>query len=332
MEWTNKQELELSNLYDVYGNNYSEIIREMNEKFDRDFSFDSVRNKIRRSSVISYIPNKRGKGIFANLQENENVSDYKEAISDIKYYQKFFKEKYKDAKILNISDLHVPYTDINALEEVIYNNQDADICVINGDLLDYKSISSFGQKREVSVEEEYRVLFNILKPISEIFDYVIVNNGNHEARWVRMLEKKVVTALSGYLSEKHKPLQEVTRFFDNVIYINHWFTHIFDIIFAHPSRYSKVNMRTSKNVVENRLKKEHEKIFGEFNTVSVGHSHRSGKTEVFGRTTIETGCLEQLDVEYRDKDAKGANWVHAYAVIEVKDHKTDWNSVQVYRV
>jgi len=332
MEWTSKQELELSNLYDVYGNNYSEIIREMNEKFDRDFSFDSVRNKIRRSSVISYIPNKRGKGIFANLQENENVSDYKEAISDIKYYQKFFKEKYKDAKILNISDLHVPYTDIDALEEVIYNNQDADICVINGDLLDFKSISSYGGVREITVEEEYRMLFKIMKPIAEIFDYVVVTEGNHCRRLKNYFSHKVVTALSGYLADKHKPLQEVTRFFDNVIYINHWFTHIFDIVFAHPSRYSKIKGRTSKNVVENRLKKEHEKEFGEFNTVSVGHSHVATKNTFFGRTTIETGCLEQLDVEYRDKDAKGANWVHAYAIIEVKDHKTDWNSVQVYRV
>jgi len=332
MEWTSKQELELSNLYDVYGNNYSEIIREMNEKFDRDFSFDSVRNKIRRSSIIDYVSHKRGKGIFEDLRDNEQVSSYTEAIGDIKYYQKYFNEKYKDAEILVISDLHVPFVDIDALEEVIFNNQDADICVIAGDLLDYHSISSFGQQREISVEKEYKILFKIMKKIAEIFDEVVVINGNHENRLHSYFSHKVVTALSGYLADKHKPLEEVTRFFDNVFYINHWYTQIFDVLFAHPSRYSKVKMRTVRNVVRNRTEKLHEKEFGEYNTVLIGHTHTAGITEFQGKTACEIGCMEQLDVPYRDKDAKGANWVHAYARVSVKNHKTNWNSVQVYRV
>jgi len=332
MEWTNKQELELSNLYDEYGNNYSAIIEEMNKKFERDFTFDSVRNKIRRSSIIDYIPNKRGKGIFKEIRINEEASDYKEAISDIKHYQEYFKDKYNDAKILNISDLHVPFTNIDALEEIIYNNQDADICVINGDLLDYKSISNYGQKREITVEEEYRMLFKILKPISEIFEDVVITEGNHERRLKRYFSKKVVTALSGYLSDKHKPLSEVTKFFDNIIYINNWYTHIFNIVFAHPNRYSKIKMRSARNVIRSRIKKEHEKEFGKFDVVSIGHTHTDGKTQFSGKIAVESGCLELLDVPYRDKDAKGNNWTNSYVIMDVKNQETSWNDITVYRV
>lgn len=332
MEWTNKQELELSKLYDKFGNNYSEIIKEMNLRFDRDFTFDSVRNKIRRSSIIDYVPNKRGKGIFSNIRENEQVNEYTEAISDIKYYQDYFKNKYKDVEILVLSDLHIPLVDLDALEKVIFNNQDADICVIAGDMLDYKSISSYGQKREISVEDEYKIGFEVLKQISEIFEDVVIINGNHEKRLKRYFSHKVVTALSGYLSSKHKPLQEITRFFDNVIYINHWFTQIFDVIFAHPSRYSKIKGRTAKNVVENRIKKEHEEEFGYFSTVCVGHSHISTKNEFFSKITIENGCLQQLNTEFKDNDAKGNNWVHAYTRIKIKNGKTSWNDVRIYRL
>jgi len=332
MEWTSKEEYALSEFYDEFGSDYYTIIEKMNTKFEREFTYDSVRNKIRRSSIIDYVPNKRGKGIFGNIRQNDQVNEYTEAINDIKHYQKYFDEKYTDAEILVLSDLHIPLVDLDALEEVVFTNQDADICVIDGDMLDYKSISAYGQKKEVSVESEYKIGFEVLKQISQIFNEVIIINGNHENRLKRYFSHKIVTALSGYLSDKHKPLQEITRFFDNVIYINHWFTHIFDIIFAHPSRYSKVNMRTVRNVVLNRIEKGHEKEFGEFNTVVIGHTHRAGKVDFYNKIAVENGCLQQLNTEFRDKDAKGKEWVHAFTRISVKNGKTDWNSVEVTRL
>ena len=75
----------------------------------------------------------------------------------------YFDEKYTDAEILVLSDLHIPLVDLDALEEVVFTNQDADICVIDGDMLDYKSISAYGQKKEVSVESEYKIGFEVLK-------------------------------------------------------------------------------------------------------------------------------------------------------------------------
>jgi hypothetical protein len=55
--------------------------------------------------------------------------------------------------------------------------------------------------------------------------------------------------------DKHKPLAEITRYFDNITYINHWWMKLGDFIFAHPSRYSKITLRTVENAVKYFIKK-----------------------------------------------------------------------------
>jgi len=334
MEWTSKQELILSELYDKYGNNYSTIVEEMSKRFDKTFTYNSVRNKIRRSSIIDYIPDKRGEGIFEGLDDSDMFNAYVEARNDQMDLFKMYDEKYKDKdiKVFVISDLHIPKTDLNALEKAVLDNQDADVCIIGGDFLDYDSISSYGNKREISVETEYKKGFEILKTISNIFDEVIIFNGNHEYRLTRYFEHKIVSALSDFLDNKHKPLSEITRFFDNVTYINHWFAQFGSLLVAHPSRYSKINLRTVRNVVDDRFEKNHAEEFRPFDAVLIGHTHRAGKSLFYNKISCEIGCFELLDTEFRHKDAKGKKWVHGYATVEIKDNKINWNDVRVVRL
>ena len=332
-KWLDKEEFRLSELYNKYGNDYSKIAEVLTEEFDRKFTYNATRNKIRRSSIIEYISNKKGEGIFEGLDDNEEFNEYVEAKGKIKEVMDKFDKNYgdKDVDVLVISDLHVPLVDLDALEKVLLENQDCDICIIAGDFLDFKAISTYGNKREVSVEEEYRYGFEVLKRICDIFEWVIIHEGNHCQRITRYFSSKIVTALSGYLTDKHKPLGEITRFFEdkNLDYVPHWFAQIGDLLTVHSSRYSKVKLRTVRNVIDDRIEKNHTEEFAPFSTVISGHTHVAGKSEFSGKIGCEIGCLQQLNTAYRHSDAKGRNWVHAFGRVKIRKGKTNWNDVEV---
>jgi len=330
--WLDKEELRLSELYDRHGNDYSKIAEMLTDEFGRKFTYHGTRNKIRRSSIIEYIADKKGEGIFEGLKENDEFNSYVEAKDDIKATKKYIENKYgSEVSIAVINDLHIPKLNYDVLEKFLLTNQNCDVLVIAGDYVDYKSISTYGNVREVSVEKEYKIGFEVMKRLSNMFKDVVVINGNHESRLVRYFSSKIVSALSGYINNKHKPLEEITRFFENVHYINHWFCHLYDVVFAHPSRYSKIALRTARNVVDDRLEKGHESEFGKFSTVVCGHSHRLGRTEFKQKIAIENGCFENKDVGYANKDAKGKNWVYGGSRIDIKNGKTEWNNIDLQR-
>lgn len=337
-KWNEHPQIEkrLADLYDEYGNNYQAINDKLNEEYGniKEFTFDSTRNRIRRSPIIDYIPQKRGRGIFAEIFDEEIISDYREEKEVIKKIMADFKKKHGqgEVKVLVINDLHIPYTNIDVLEEIIFNNQDADILVIAGDFLDYNSISAYGGRKNVDVSGEYKMGFKIMKKLAAIFKEIYIINGNHEYRLVSYYKNKVVQGLNGYLLDKHRPLDEIVKYFDNVTYVNHWFMQLGDFIFAHPKRYSSVAMRTVENVIKYFINQRHEKEFAPFNAVGIGHTHRLGGTELFGYYGYEFGCIEDKNVDYRHQDAKGNKWEYGYGIVIFKNGEFDYNSTREYKV
>jgi predicted phosphodiesterase len=327
-------ELELSNLYDEYGSNYYKIVEEMNKKFGEMFSYDSIRNRIRRSPVIDYIPNKRGKGLFAGLSDNDIYNDFVDSKVIVKEIIDFFENKYidKTINILVISDLHIPKENLDVLEEIILKNQDCNVLVIAGDLLDFDNLSRFGHKKSIDVSTEYKRAFNILKRITSLFEHIFISHGNHEERWASYIKNKNITALSSFLLNKLRPLDPVVEYFDNVHYIPFWFFQLGEVLFVHPSMYSRIEGRTVENCIKNRIEKQHEKKFGKFSTVICGHTHRIFKGEFFGKIAVENGCIQQKNMEFNNKDAVGKNWHHGYTRIKMVNGKTNWNDINVIRV
>lgn len=332
-----KLELKLSELYDKYGNNYQTIADELNTEFNledkgKKVTYNAIRNRIRRSSIIDYIPNKHGEGIFDNLDYDNYVNIYDETKELIIEAYEFFEENFENSKVLFISDLHIPKLDIEISERIILNNQDADVLVIGGDFLDYDSISVFGSKRNIDVKEEYKMAFEFLKTASKIFNQIFIYHGNHEFRLVSYFEKKTVNALSDFLLEKHKPLNEVTKYFENIVYVPHWFIQLGNMIYAHPFKCSKIQLRTGENAIENRILHQHNQEFFPFDGMVIGHSHRIGKGELLGKFVIESGCLINLNVDYKNERDGGQRWSNGYTIIEYNDGKANFNSSQVKKV
>jgi hypothetical protein len=132
--------------------------------------------------------------------------------------------------------------------------------------------------------------------------------------------------------DKHKPLAEITRYFDNITYINHWWMKLRDFIFAHPSRYSKITLRTVENAVKYFIKNKIDKEFGFFEGVGIGHTHRIGSGEAFGRYAYEFGCIINKNVDYRHRNAKSNKWEYGYGIVTFNNCKMDYNKTKDFKI
>lgn len=98
--------------------------------------------------------------------------------------------------ILCLSDLHIPYHDINALSLAIeYGiNEEVNTVFINGDLIDFHGLSRFEKDpRKRSVKQEFEAAKSFLIALREAFPtqeiYWLL--GNHDMRYQKWLMTKV---------------------------------------------------------------------------------------------------------------------------------------------
>lgn len=202
-------------------------------------------------------------------------------------------------KILSLSDLHVPFENYDVIVDALKKHGDADILVVNGDFLEQYAVSKWGKSKTVLLEWEYKVALEWLKLFSSMFEEVHLVRGNHDDRLRKyiddsvdpmigfMINNDVLTKLAegydfnaeGKLEQKHD--------FDNVYYqggLLGWYTKIGECIFAHPSSFSGVPMRTVINAATSFMSNE------DFQAIVIGHTHKIGKLIWRDKLLIEQGC------------------------------------------
>jgi predicted phosphodiesterase len=238
-------------------------------------------------------------------------------------------------KILALSDLHIPFENVDVINHALANHSDADVLVINGDLFDMYSVSKWPKNKAVLLEHEYRIVFDYIKMFSEKFKEVHITRGNHDARLQSYFSSHVDPAISfmahpdaldrvalGYNIGPSGHLEKQCDF-NNVFYASGpyaWYTKIGDAIFAHPNNGGKVTLSTGVKVAEYFLERE------EFSTVVCGHSHRMGAAFWRNKLIIEQGCC-CLPMDY-ESDAKMQYGMQTfgYATIYMNDEgKVDFD-------
>lgn len=203
-------------------------------------------------------------------------------------------------KILAISDLHIPFDREDLVLEVVQAHDDADILVINGDLLDLYAVSTWPKERTVVLEKEYQIAMEYMDYFAETFPLVVLTRGNHEYRLNRyfhsnvspmlsfMVDKEVLSRLSN--GEEYNEFGQIEwqHEFNNVVYQSGpeaWFAKIGKTIFAHPMTLSKVPGRIAIQAMEHFQERE------DIDCVVVGHSHQVSCIPRRGKLCIEQGCL-----------------------------------------
>ena len=227
-------------------------------------------------------------------------------------------------KTLVISDMHFPFQDDKALELVdkFIKKEKPDNIVINGDLVDCYSLSSFAKdprlgatlSKEVAMAREYLAHLN---KISKAKKYYVF--GNHSIRMNRYLIKQAPELLDfldlqGLLETDGWEIVNCSNI-ENYVKIEDWYVGHFD-------RVAKHSAMTAKNIVADRG----------VNIVQ-GHTHRLGAYYVkfLDRTLrgLEGGCLCTLTPTYM----ASPNWQQGFVLIENKNaypieiinHSFTWN-------
>lgn len=200
--------------------------------------------------------------------------------------------------ILLISDLHIPYHDIDAitiaLDYGVENN--VNTIFINGDLIDNANVSRFERDlKKRSIKEEFDATKQFLVSLRGAFPDAEIYwlKGNHCIRWEKFLEQKVREIWDDpyfHLEERLRLNEERVKILDDTVLvkagklsITHGH-HVFKGVFAPVSPARGAYMRAKQSVI-------------------VGHLHRAShhpEVDLDGNVVScwSTGCLCELRPNY----------------------------------
>lgn len=233
----------------------------------------------------------------------------------------------RNTKILSLSDLHIPFCDMELVDSIIEQHKDADVLVLNGDILDGYAPSSFAKDKAITMHTEYVECLEFVRRVSKIFPSVYLVRGNHEQRVERYFTDKVDSGMSmfvtkdalAYIAEgwiiDEAGNKRGCLDFSNVHYNvdgNPWILRLGKTVFLHPSSFSQGALSTVTKACDyltNFLE------WDSFDSVVMGHTHKLGKAMYRGKLLIEQGSLSRiLDYQRSAKFKKDAS-VLGYAVI-----------------
>lgn len=244
------------------------------------------------------------------------------------------------SKILSLSDIHFPFTNTKFLAQAIREHKDANIVVLNGDIIEGYLFSTFEKSRIIAAVEEYRAAFAFIEFLSKNFKTVVIVSGNHDVRAARALKESglhkeasqifrpdlLARMVNGEELNAHGALIK-KHDFRNIIYqqAESWYVKIGKTIFAHPhgagggapgavaqKQCQRFNLRYNAD---------------EFDSLVVGHVHKIYKGVINNQLLIEQGCLAGFMHYAWKPEAKYINSAqNGYAVIyQDKDGNTDFN-------
>jgi Icc-related predicted phosphoesterase len=229
-------------------------------------------------------------------------------------------------KILNLSDLHAPYTNFEKLEIAINDNLDCDICVLNGDVFDNEAMSVFDKMDEIDSSEEFNQVKKILDVLSKKFKHVVWVGGNHDwGRFCKYIIKNIKPGLRKFAFDRLNPIKYLTEAYPNIIAINHNTLEIGDVVFKHPNGYSSIEMKTAINELDVMNANSQDLPNPNFRAFIIGHTHAGGT--IFdnrsGKVIMVAESLSMCHIyDYRFNNPTKKRWVTGYARIELdKDNK-----------
>jgi predicted phosphodiesterase len=288
-----------------------EIIVELQKRGFGERTEGAVRGIIRRHGATTKTP-KPTKRIEVEEKKEVGKISHKETLNEMesirrkainkmaKYDETIGNPKDANFKVLSISDTHIPYYHDKVLNEAINKHKDADVLVLNGDILELHSVSRWPKNKAIALQHEYQIAMKWLGKLHGIFPKIILVKGNHEERLQSHFQANVDPGVSfmtdpdilerlseGYDFDEYG---EFRKMYDlpKVIYNKgqlSWFAQVGKCIFAHPSGSSGVPMRTAIKTAEYFQAREYD-----FDSLVIGHTHKMGTLIWNNKLLVEQGC------------------------------------------
>lgn len=239
----------------------------------------------------------------------------------------------KKERVAVISDIHIPYQDNDAVElmKAYVKDYKPDHFVINGDLLDFYSLSTFDKSpdRKHSVAEEINDGVQFLKEMRQIVGKdckMYFTEGNHEQRLQRyMFRNPELSDLPDLRLDKLLKLKEQNIAFSGVDG-DYWGTdtghvQLGEVLVLHGDNRlngAATSAQAGYSATNTMRKMQH--------SVVMGHVHRQAvvahSTPYRKMTGVESGCLCVIPGT--------ANWQQGFTTFELHDGKMrNVNNVEI---
>jgi len=221
--------------------------------------------------------------------------------------------------ILLISDLHIPYHDVKAIELAFEYGQKHKVntIFINGDLLDFHRLSKFMvDPRKRSVKHEFDTAKDFLRSLRAAFPNALIYwlKGNHCMRY----EHWLMTKAYEIFDDEYYHLESRLKLNEERIHIMDDKTLVFmgDLLVTHGHHVTK-GFFSPVNASRSAMLKT-------FESVLISHVHKiTSHIQVSGRNksyiSYTTGCLSERRPDY---SPVVANYMHGFAHIQVDANKS----------
>ena len=247
-----------------------------------------------------------------------------------------------NTKILTISDIHFPFSLEDEIFKALEEHSDADIVVLNGDILDGYIYSTWAKAKRIAALKEYMAAFELVEHIAANFPKVVIVAGNHDIRPARALAKVgwekeesqlfrpdlLARIANGEKLNKNGELIEKLPF-ENVYYqaYDAWYVRIGKTIFAHPSGYRGGPGGTAQKLYEYFIKRMGS---DSFDSIVVGHTHKIYKGVFCNKLLIEQGAMCDRQPYQHKPDLRFLHAMNGYAIIYQNENgDTDFNKSRV---
>lgn len=218
-------------------------------------------------------------------------------------------------RILVLSDLHIPFTDMSWAHKLI-DLEDPDTIVFLGDSIDLHMLSNFDKYKIVDINQEIAIYRDLIDHASRKVGNrgkVYILRGNHEFRWNRYFADRVDPALMSLIPvDVNSVIVNNVRSIDGRISMSPLWNNVEDIrdsepfwikigkaVFIHPSSFKSTPMGTACAQVSSFL---HERNQEDVELVIVGHTHQTGEVQFQNKLFWEIGCLcRPMDYEKQGK-------------------------------
>ena len=301
------------------GYSYKETANIMSNKYNLNITYKSVKNRSERTKTTI-------KNLNENIISFNPIKNYIRELKDI--YNYFYNLDIN--KILVLSDLHCPYVNVDFINTAINENKDAELCILNGDILDCSSFSKYDNEYDFSITKELKIAKKIFDKLSKTFKYIIYIKGNHEKRFEKFINNLPLKNNKNYFSNIANPMYNLSKQYKNVIFVDNYFIQLFDIIFAHPANYSTGILKTVNNVNLDMKSKREILPNKDYKAVIIGHTHQLGNAFTEDNIYIaEIGCMCNLQ-PYKYTNSNKTMWQPGYMVINIKNKKIDINNSKLY--
>jgi len=305
----------------------AKLARIMYEKHPECFTnVESARSCIRLVEGKSGANNKakmKDKSLFT--EKNRTTTPYILPKSDEESFELFYIKGHKKGFIIN--DVHLPYHSVSALTAAIdfAKKESPDFIFINGDLVDFHSVSYFQKDpRKKRFSEELDILQEFIAELQKIFKGVKIyyKFGNHEERYDSFLYQKA-HELKGVeefeleaIVKKRCPNISIIR--DKRIVVMN------GLPFIHGHEFGRGIFNPVNAARGLFLQAKHSAVKGDCHT-----SSEHTEPNIFGKimTTYSVGCLCGLTPKWLPMN----KWNHGFAMIDVSEKgKFKFRNYRIY--